>query len=125
MKYSIVYPYPALIDADSFKDAIKQYIKVQHNININQMILTDRLSHVNAELNYFRKNNVDKVGINMYPINSNYILSNNFGNVQVRPLIPNNNSNLLKVPTIINPAFIPTIINPAFIPTVVNLPANI
>jgi len=113
MKYSIVYPYPALIDADSFKSAIKQYIKVKHNMNINQMILTDRFNHVNAELNYFRKNNIDKVGINMYPISPNYIISsNNIENIQVKSLIPNiNNSNL--------------IINPAFIPTVVNLPLNI
>lgn len=110
MKYSIVYPYPALIDADSFKDAIKQYIKVQHNININQMILTDRMNHVNAELNYFKKNNVDKVGINMYPISSNYILSNNFKNIPVVPLINNN----LKL-----------YVNPAIMPSIVDLPSNI
>lgn len=113
IRYDVVYPYPAMIDADSFKSAIKQYIKVQHNVNINQMILTDKMSHVNAELNYFRKNNIDKVGINMYPISPNYnIEPNNFGYIQVNSLIHNqNNSSIIRVPTLINPAFIPTVVN--------------
>jgi hypothetical protein len=111
MKFSIVYPYPSLIDANSFKEAIKQYVKINHNININQMILTDRLNHVNAELNYYRKNNVDKVGINIYPISPNYtIIPNFFGPVHVQSLIPNsNNSSIMSVPTI-RPPFMPTII---------------
>lgn len=120
MKFSIVYPYPYMIDADSFKEAIKQYVKMNHNININQMILTDRMNHVNAELNYYRQNNIDKVGINMYPISPNYNIYPNFmGPVNVQPLI-SNNSGIVQVPTFVPP------INP-FIPRVLNveLPDNL
>ena len=112
MIYSVVYPYPSVIDADSFKEAIKQYVKINHNVNINQMILSDKMNHVNADLNYYRKNNVDKVGINMYPISPNYnIYPNFYGPVNVQSLIPdNNNSSILYAPTII-PPFYPRIIN--------------
>jgi hypothetical protein len=112
MKFSIVYPYPSIIDAESFKEAIKEYVKFNRNFNINQMIITDKMNHVNAELNYYRKNNVDKVGINMYPISPNYnIYPNFYGPVNVQSLIPdNNNSSILYAPTII-PPFYPRIIN--------------
>lgn len=111
MKFSIVYPYPSVIDADSFKEAIKEYVKFNRNFNINQMIITDKMNHVNAELNYYRKNNVDKVGINMYPISPNYnIYPNFYGPVNVQSLIPNNNSSILYSPTIV-PPFYPRIID--------------
>ena len=112
MKYSIVYPYPTLMDAESFKEAIKEYVKINRNFNINQMIITDKMSHVNAELNYYRKNNVDKVGINMYPISPNYTIYPNFyGPVHVQSLIPDsNNSSILYSPTRVH-SFIPTIVN--------------
>jgi hypothetical protein len=112
MKFSVVYPYPSMIDAESFKEAIKQYVKINHNVNINQMILNDKLSHVNAELNYYRKNNVDKVGINMYPISPNYsIIPNFYGPVHVQPLIPDSiNSSIMYSPTLI-PPFMPRVIN--------------
>ena len=118
MRFSIVYPYPSFIDADSFKEAIKQYVKINQNVNINQMIIHDKLNYVNADLNYYRKNNVDKVGINMYPISSNYVINPNFGPVQVQRLIPDSiNSNIMYVPTPINP-YIPRVIN-------IDLPNNL
>lgn len=112
MKFSVVYPYPSIIDADSFKEAIKEYVKINRNININQMIITDKMSHVNADLNYYRRNNVDKVGINMYPISPNYnIYPNFYGPVNVQSLIPNSiNSSILYAPTLV-PSFIPRVIN--------------
>ncbi len=112
MKFSVVYPYPTIVDADTFKEAIKQYVKTSYNMNINQMILTDKMTHVNAELNYFRKNNVDKVGINMYPISPNYnIIPNFYGPVHVQSLIPEStNSSIIPVPTFV-PSFIPRVIN--------------
>ena len=122
MKFSIVYPYPSMINADSFKEAIKQYVKINRNMNINQMILTDRMNHINADLNYYRKNNVDKVGINMYPISPNYNIYPNFmGPVNVQSLIPDSaNSSIIRVPTYIPPInlFIPRVIN-------VDLPDNL
>ena len=53
------------------------------------MILTDRMNHVNADLNYYKQNNVDKVGITMYPISSNYMIPTSInGKVPVNSLIP-------------------------------------
>jgi len=112
MNFSIVYPYPSMITADSFKEAIKQYVKINHNININQMILTDKISHVNADLNYYRKHNVDKVGINMYPISPNYMITPNFyGPVYVESLIPNSKySSIMHAPVVVPPYF-PRVLN--------------
>ena len=113
MKFSIVYPYQSVIDADSFKEAIKQYVKINRNVNINQMILTDRMNHINAELNYYKQNNVDKVGITMYPISPNYNIYPNFvGPVSVQPLF--SNTGVIQMPTYI-PSLTP------FIPRIVNI----
>jgi hypothetical protein len=41
MSYQIVYPYPAVmtIDAESFKDAVKSYAKLNYNYAINSLII--------------------------------------------------------------------------------------
>ena len=115
MRFSIVYPYPSLIDADSFKEAIKRYVKINRAININQMIITDKMNHVNADLNYYKQNNVDKVGITMYPISSNYMItSNTNGRIPVNSLIPGYRQPFMPVNSLIpgyRQPFMPVIMN--------------
>jgi len=94
MNYTVVYPrfqHPIVITADSFKEAIKEYVKMKYAVDIHQMIIKDQWTHMNADLRYYRKNNIDKVGINMYPICQNYIIPQQYSanKIHVNPLLLN------------------------------------
>jgi len=69
MSYQIVYPYPAVmsIDADSFKDAVKFYAKLNYNYSINSLIIKDQSRYMRADLNYFNEGKKKKVGISLFP----------------------------------------------------------
>jgi hypothetical protein len=69
MSYQIVYPYPAVmsIDAESFKDAVKFYAKLNYNYSINSLIIKDQSRYMRADLNYFNEGKKKKVGISLFP----------------------------------------------------------
>jgi|UniRef100_A0A6C0ED92 hypothetical protein len=73
MIYQVLSPFASTVNADSFKEAIKNFVKLNHNLNINDLIIKDQSRHMTAKINYYKKDGRNKVGINMYPIN-NYSL---------------------------------------------------
>ena len=68
MMYYIVYPFASTIYGDSFKEALKNFIKLNHTMNINRIIIKDQTNHMEANVNYYLQNGRNKVGINFYPI---------------------------------------------------------
>ena len=72
MIYQILHPYNVIINSDSFRSAVKQYIKNQDKMIINNFIITDKIRYMNAKIKYFNNGkNRNKVGINMVPIDIN------------------------------------------------------
>ena len=67
MSFQIVYPIAMSINADSFKDAIKQYVKLNQDINIANIIITDQQRYMKANLKYYQEGNKNKMGISLYP----------------------------------------------------------
>jgi len=68
MIYQIVSPVVASIQGDSFKEAIKNYVKFNHNLNITNLIIKDQADHAyEARLRYYTQNERNKVGIDVYP----------------------------------------------------------
>ena len=67
MLFQIVQPFHADIYGDTFKEAIKNYIKINHNFNITNLIIKDQQTHYKTKLKYYRENNKRKVGIDVYP----------------------------------------------------------
>jgi len=67
MSFQIVYPIPMAISADSFKDAVKQYVKLNYDVNIASLILTDQYRYMKANLKYYKDGPKDKVGISLFP----------------------------------------------------------
>lgn len=66
--FQVVYPYAMAIDANSFKEAVKQYAKYNDNMNINSMILTDQYNQaMKARLQYYKDGAKNKVQISMQP----------------------------------------------------------
>ena len=91
--YHVLSPTVVTISADSLNNAIKNYVRLNRNLKVSHMIIRDRQNHYKARMKYFRQRNIDKVGINIYPLPTN------------TPTIP----------TIV-PTFYPSV-NPTHIPT--------
>lgn len=72
MIYKIISPFNYSIDGSTHIDAIKKFIKLNHDLNINKMIIEDRQKYYQANINYYNNNlGRRKVGIDTFP--SNYI----------------------------------------------------
>jgi hypothetical protein len=72
MIYQVVYPFATSIYGDTFKEAIKNYIKLNHNLNISQMIVKDQTNHMQANIKYYQQDGRNRVGINMFPVSSTF-----------------------------------------------------
>jgi hypothetical protein len=100
MSFQIVYPIQSTIYGDSFKEAIKNFIKLNHSLNIRNIIVKDQTDQVKATINYYKQDGRNKVGIDMYPVGLQYPI----------PLVTSN-------------AYYPQpLIAAPFIPTVINIP---
>ena len=116
MIYQIVSPVVATIEGDSFKEAIKNYVKFNHNLNIRNLIVKDQANHAyEAKLRYYMENQRNKVGIDVYPYtNVNY------------PIVPGPILSTPIVPGPINPVI--SAVSPFFyktVPTYVKTPATV
>jgi len=121
MIYQIVSPVVATIEGDSFKEAIKNYVKFNHNLNIRNLIVKDQANHAyEAKLRYYMENQRNKVGIDVYPYtNVNYPIVP--GPILSAPIIP-----APIVPGPINPVI--SAVSPFFyktVPTYVKTPATV
>jgi hypothetical protein len=69
MIYQVVSPFVYEIDGDSFKDAVKNFVKLHHNMSLANVIITDqyRTKYMKADLNYYSEGSRNKVGINLMP----------------------------------------------------------
>jgi len=80
MIFQILSPIVTSIEGDSLKEAIKNFVKVNHAYQFRNFVLADQVNKYNANINYYRQNNKNKIGINisnnsidginMYPSNS-------------------------------------------------------
>jgi len=67
MIYQVMSPVVAVIDGDTYKEAIKNYIKMNYALTINSMIFKDQQNHYQARIKYYNENNKNKIGISVYP----------------------------------------------------------
>lgn len=84
--YQVLSPTIMTIDAYSLNNAIKNYVRMNRNLKIGQMVIRDKQNHYKATMKYFRQRNIDKVGINVYPL-TNYP-STASSVIPVVPLVP-------------------------------------
>ena len=74
MSYQIIYPFVTVINGDTLKNAIKNYIKLSNDINITQLIIADNYKRYKASMKYYKHDIRNKVGINIYPLTRNAII---------------------------------------------------
>jgi len=79
MIFQILSPVVTSIQGDSLKEAIKNFVKVNYAYQFRNFVLADQVNKYNANINYYKENNKNKIGINissndvglnMYPSNS-------------------------------------------------------
>jgi len=121
MIFNVVSPMVATIDGDSLKDAIKNFIKFNHTLNITEMIIRDQSNNVRANINYYKQDGRNKVGINMFPVGLDYPI----------PIVTNDTfipPRLIEQPLNLWPLS-PIPLSPyglgSFIPSVINIPTNL
>ena len=89
MLFQIVQPIVTDIYGDSFKEAVKNYVKLNYNANITNMVIKDQTNHYQTRLRYYQENNKNKVGIDVYPYtNVSYpIIQSSVPIIQQAPII--------------------------------------
>jgi hypothetical protein len=142
MMYKVVYPFESTIYGDSFKEALKHFIKLNNNVNITRMIIKDQSNQIDAKINYYKKDGHNKVRINMIPVGLQYHIpmvsnSNNvYHSMSPRSMSPSPMSsprdNSPFIPIIKNPIDIYNLLplspmslsddNSPFVPIVINIP---
>jgi hypothetical protein len=69
MSYQIIAPVVMPINASSYKDAVKQYVKLQRDASINQLIVADQLTNnkMLANIKYYQIDNRRKFRADLVP----------------------------------------------------------
>lgn len=65
--YTFYQPVYYVMDADSVKSAIKNYVKFHRQYEISQLMMSDQNKRYKAQMKYFKADGRNKVGINIYP----------------------------------------------------------
>ena len=76
--FQIVHPIVTTINGNSFKEAIKNFVKLNHRLNLNEIILTDQNNYYTATWKKILHDGRNKVGIDFYPTPSTVITSLGF-----------------------------------------------
>ena len=67
MSFSVIAPMYMPIEAKDFREAVKNFVKLNHHMNITQMILTDQIKNMQANVRYYDLNGRNKAYINLIP----------------------------------------------------------
>jgi hypothetical protein len=70
MSFSVIAPMYMPIEAKDFREAVKNFVKLNHHMNITQMILTDQIKNMQANVRYYDLNGRSKAYINLIPTNA-------------------------------------------------------
>jgi len=78
MYYQVISPIFSQIESDTLADAIKMFVKVNYANQFRNLVIADQMNKYNASINYYNKNNKNKIGISVekdtgytvYPSNS-------------------------------------------------------
>ncbi len=71
MQFQVLSPYYTTIEGDSLKEAIKNFVKINHSNQINNLIIQDQMNKYNAQIRYFQVNNKNKANISINRIINN------------------------------------------------------
>ena len=126
--YQVIQPFTYSISADTLNEAIKNFVKIHHGLNLQNIIISDQTNHYQANFRYFTEDGRNRVGINTYPYSGPITIGPAYSvfidqplpgvtGIPISPRVPNdplntwNNTLLPLSPYSVGTPFIPTIIN--------------
>lgn len=65
--YQVVQPFQYAITADSFKDAVKNFVKIHRELNLANIIIKDQNKYVEARFKYWFEDGRNRIGISTFP----------------------------------------------------------
>lgn len=68
----LVSPIILTVDADTVNEGIKNFVKLNYNLNLMNLIISDQQRHYRANMRYYKEKNKNKVGIDYYPVSGLY-----------------------------------------------------
>lgn len=70
MLYQIISPsITQEIYGDSYKEAVKNFVKINYALKIRDLVIQNEMKSYNARVKYYQQENKDKISISMYPNN--------------------------------------------------------
>ena len=113
MPFQVVWPLVQRVDGDSFKQAVKNFVKMNRKLNIEKIIITDQMKHMQATFDYFKHDIRNRVGINIFRPDPLFLRSVGISPLVVsNPLVPasnlvvrsRNNTTSLVSPALLRPS---------------------
>lgn len=87
--YQVVQPFYYTISADTVNSAIKNFVKIHHDLNLNSIIIKDQSKHIQANIKYFTEDGRNRVGINTFPYSGNIVMGPSYANyIQQLQVLP-------------------------------------
>ena len=113
MIYNIVSPFSLSINAESYKEAVKNFIKINHTLNINRLIIKNKNEYMKAKIDYYTKLGRNKFGVKLMPYNNVHVYptSNVISPLSLTSPIPTSTLPLIPSPTL---PTLPTYISPTY-----------
>ncbi len=65
--YQVIQPFTYQLNANSMNEAIKNFVKIHHSLNLQNIIISDQQNNYQANFKYFTQDGRNRVGINTYP----------------------------------------------------------
>ena len=68
--YTVVHPFHYTVSADSFNEAIKNFVKTHKEMNIGHLIIKDQNKHMEARIKRYWQDGRNFMGLNVYPVDN-------------------------------------------------------
>ncbi len=75
MPFQVISPMLMNLDGSDFTEAVKNFVKLNRHLNINELILTDQIDYMRANIHYYNNGGRNKASIRMRPTTSRVIRS--------------------------------------------------
>lgn len=76
MNVKIVYPINAPLYGDNFKDAVKNFVKLNYNMGLASMLVADQDKRFQVNLRYYTEDIRNRVGFDVVPVDNSVVRLN-------------------------------------------------